>query len=126
MLLMFIGFTLIMGPLQTFAKVVPLLGSLVGGVTSIVAAVFTLLIGSTVIALAWFSSRPLLSLSIVGVGVAIAFMLGKFGKKAVKEVRETTTATSETPPVRQNVTPPSREVSTQDDSEEVTPPPRIS
>jgi hypothetical protein len=78
---MFVAFSMLMGPLQAFAKVIPLLGSLAGGVTGIVAAILTLVLGSFVIALAWFSSRPILSLSIIGVAMGIALLLGKFGKK---------------------------------------------
>jgi len=58
------------------------LGSLVGGVTGISAAVLTLLLGSIVIAIAWFASRPILSLAIVGIGFAIAIGLAKYGKKS--------------------------------------------
>ncbi|MFK5974872.1 MAG: TMEM43 family protein [Sulfurovum sp.] len=81
LLMMFIGFGMIMGPLTTLANVLPFLGFLVGGVTSVVAGVFTLILGSLVIAIAWFGARPMLSLGIIAVGVVIALALGKFGKK---------------------------------------------
>lgn len=80
-LMMFIGFILVMGPLATLAKVIPMLGSLVGGVTSVVAGILTILLGSIVISLAWFASRPMLSLLIIGIGIAAAVGLGKIGKK---------------------------------------------
>ena len=89
LVMMFISFTLVLGPLSTFAKVIPMLGSLVGGVTGIVAMALTFILGSVIIALAWFSARPLLSLSILVIGVAIAFMLGKHGKSKPATTSET-------------------------------------
>lgn len=83
--LMFMGFSMMMGILSTLAKVIPFLGSLVGGVTGIIAGVLTLVVGSIVIALAWLSSRPLLSLGILVVGIIIAIVIGKFGKPKVAE-----------------------------------------
>ncbi len=80
LLMMFIGFTMIMGPLTTLANVLPFLGFLVGGVTSVVAGAFTLILGSIVIAISWFGARPMLSIGIIVVGVVIALALGKFGK----------------------------------------------
>lgn len=80
LVLMFIGFMLVMGPLATLAKVIPMVGSLVEGASAIVAGVLTLLIGSIVIAIAWFASRPLLSLAIIGVGVGLTIVLGLFKK----------------------------------------------
>ena len=128
LVIMFIGFTMVMGPLATLAKVIPMLGSLVGGITSIVAAVFTLVLGSFVIALAWFGSRPLLSLSIIGLGVLIAFLLGKFGKKSIHNVQTAqATAPAQTPPTRQTSTPPSRQTEESAvETETTTPPPRES
>ncbi len=115
LLIMFIGFTMIMGPLATIAKVVPMFGSLVGGVTGIIAGVLTLILGSVVIALAWFGSRPLLSLGILAVGVGIAVVMAKLGKRKGEEPVHASTAS--TPPPRENdATPPPRS--------DATPPPR--
>jgi len=111
--LMFVGFSLVMGPLQTFAKVIPALGSLVGGATGIIAAILTLVFGSLIIALAWFGARPMLSLTIIGIGTGIAFMLGKFGKKKMPEATKTTSEVE-----KDTVTPPPRQSAT-------TPPPRV-
>jgi hypothetical protein len=83
--LMFMGFSIMMGILSTLAKVIPFLGSLVGGVTGIIAGVLTLVVGSVVIALAWLSSRPLLSLGILLVGIMIAIGIRKLGKQRVAE-----------------------------------------
>ncbi|SFV51001.1 hypothetical protein MNB_SV-12-1118 [hydrothermal vent metagenome] len=80
LLLMFFGFKLIMGPLATLANVIPMFGSLIGGASSIVAGVLTLLLGSIVIAIAWFASRPILSLIIIAVGIGLTVILNRFKK----------------------------------------------
>ncbi len=80
-IVMFIGFTMIMGPLSALANVLPFLGSIVSGVTGVVAGALTFILGSIVISIAWFSVRPMLSLSIIGIGVVIGLVLGKFGKR---------------------------------------------
>jgi len=108
LLIMFIGFSLIMGPLATIAKVIPMLGSLVGGATGIIAGVLTLVLGSVVISLAWFTSRPMLSLAIIGIGIAIAVGLAKFGKKKEPAAPAAETSSSATPPPRNTATPPER------------------
>lgn len=81
LVVMFLGFSMMMGILSTLAKVIPFLGSLVGGITGIAAGVLTLLVGSLVIALAWFSARPMLSLAILGIAGVIAFAVIKLGKR---------------------------------------------
>jgi len=86
-LLMYMGFVLMMGPIEAFAKVIPALGMLAGYATSVVATVLTLLLGSIVIALAWLGARPMLSLAIIAIGVGAAFVLGKFGKKKTVKVQ---------------------------------------
>lgn len=101
LLLMFFGFMLIMGPLATFANVIPMFGSLVEGASALVAGVLTLLLGSTVIAIAWFASRPILSLSIIAVGIGLTMILSRFKKEK---------APLSTPPPRRSsgATPPPR------------------
>jgi len=54
----------------------------VGGATGIVATVFTLILGSVVIAIAWFASRPMLSFAIIAGGIVIAVALAKYDKKS--------------------------------------------
>jgi hypothetical protein len=73
--LMFLGFTMILGPLQTLASIVPILGSILGMGSSIIAFILTLILGGSVIALAWFAHRPLLSGVIIVVIVGIVFIL---------------------------------------------------
>jgi len=78
--LMYTAFTMLMGILPTLAKVIPLLGSFVGAFTSIISFVFTLLVGSTVIGFAWMSSRPVLALIVISVGVVVSVGILKFSK----------------------------------------------
>ncbi len=119
LVMMYIALSMMMGIIATFAKVVPIFGSLIGGVTGLIAGALTLLLGSLVIALAWFSSRPLLSLIIIGVGVSVAFVLGKLGKKSKQASSQ---RASYTPPTGDEPTPPKQEESDGDQS--TTPPPR--
>jgi len=69
--LMFIGFTLIMGPIATLASVIPFLGNIVGAGTGIIAALLTLLLGGSIIVVAWFVYHPwlmaLLALMVGGI-----------------------------------------------------------
>ncbi|MGO4833645.1 TMEM43 family protein, partial [Rhizobiaceae sp. 2RAB30] len=65
LVVMFIGFTLIMGPLGVLADVLPPVGSLVRMGTGLVAFVLTVIIGSATIAIAWFWYRPLLSIVLI-------------------------------------------------------------
>jgi len=80
LVLMYIGFTMLMGILPTLAKVLPFLGTLVGGVTGIIAGVLTLVLGSLVIAIAWFASRPMLAIGLIVGGLVLAFVLSTLAK----------------------------------------------
>jgi hypothetical protein len=70
---LFIGFSMLFSPVKLLASYVPLLGALVSGATSLVAAAATALLGPLVIALAWFTYRPLVSLAVIAAGLAAAF-----------------------------------------------------
>jgi len=72
LLLLFIGFTLVMGPLGVLADVLPPVGSLVRMGTGIVAFILAAIVGAVTIAVAWFWYRPVLAIIIIAVGVAIA------------------------------------------------------
>jgi len=111
--LMFIGFNAIIAPLATLAKVIPMLGDVVGGIGGLFAGILTLILGTFVIALAWFGARPLLSIGLIAGAVLISFILGKRGKK--EEVKEDTFVEDEVYEKQEHTsTPPSRR----------TPPPR--
>ncbi len=105
LVLMFIGFMLIMAPLSTFANVIPMVGSLIEGASALVAGILTLLLGSVVIAIAWFASRPMLSLVIIAVGVGIPLILGEFKNSSKKPLSP---PNRNVPPQRSGATPPPR------------------
>lgn len=69
---LFIGFQLFFGLFGAIGDVIPFIGSLVRGGTALIALVLTLIVGPVTIAIGWFAYRPLLSLAIIGGGVALA------------------------------------------------------
>lgn len=72
MVVLLIGFGLFFAPVNLLASLVPLLGSLVAGATFLIALAATLLVGPTVIALAWLAYRPLLALGIIAAALLVA------------------------------------------------------
>ena len=96
--IMFLSFFGILRSFTAFSDYIPVIGPLLNGVSSVIAGVLTLIFGSLVIAIAWFSARPILSISILVIGGIIAFLLGKFGKK--RKVADTQHKSSATPPPR--------------------------
>jgi len=58
--------------LPVIGDVIPFIGTIVGAGTSLLALVFTLLVGPVVIAIGWFAYRPLLSIGIIAAGVLLA------------------------------------------------------
>jgi len=114
LLVMFIGFNAILRPLVAVANVIPFIGSIIGAGTGLVSFILTLILGSFVIALAWFASRPMLSLSIIGIGITIAALLSIKGKKKAAAMGSTPPPS---PTTREEATPSSS-------SEGSMPPPR--
>jgi len=74
---MWIGFALVFSPLSALAAVIPFLGSLVGAGAGMASFVLTLAIGPLMIAIAWFAVRPLMSIAIVAVGLALALAVAR-------------------------------------------------
>ncbi len=93
---MFLSFFTMLRFFTAFSDYIPIVGPLLNGVNSIIAGVLTLIFGSLVIAIAWFSARPMLSISILIIGGVVAFVLGKFAKK--RKGAETQSASLETSP----------------------------
>lgn len=81
LLLLMIGFALTMGPVGVIADVIPFLGTIVRMGTGLVSFVLAILVGSAVIALAWFWYRPLLALAILAVGVLVFWLAGRYAKR---------------------------------------------
>jgi Transmembrane protein 43 len=71
LLLMFIGFSLIFQILVILAKVIPPLATLLSWGTGLIAWIGTILLGGVVIAIAWFAARPLLSIAILVIVLAV-------------------------------------------------------
>jgi hypothetical protein len=67
------GFGLVLGPLSVLADIVPFVGDLIGGASSMVALAAAVLVGSVTIAVAWFASRPLLSAGLIVAGLVVAY-----------------------------------------------------
>ncbi|MDB5615275.1 MAG: hypothetical protein JWQ22_2928 [Devosia sp.] len=92
LLLLIFGFALVIGPLSVIASVIPFLGSVVGFGTGIIAWIMGLSVGTLTIATAWLFYRPLLSLIIVAVGVAVVFGIIQLGKARTKAKATSTAA----------------------------------
>ena len=69
---LFIGFKLMTMILPVLGDVIPFIGSIVGTGTTILALIFTFLVGPLVIAIGWFAYRPLLAAVIIGTGVLLS------------------------------------------------------
>ncbi|WP_377291568.1 TMEM43 family protein [Rhizobium sp. SG2393] len=74
---LYIGFSLSFSILGVIADVIPFVGSIVRFGTGLIAFALTLIIGPTVIALAWFAYRPLLSLGLIAGGIVLAIAVLK-------------------------------------------------
>ncbi|WP_343040566.1 TMEM43 family protein [Nitratireductor arenosus] len=85
LVLLMVGFSLIMRPLGVIADVIPFLGSLVRMGTSAVAFVLAVLVGFTTIAIAWFWYRPLLSIALIVIALAAAWVVGRLGRRQAAE-----------------------------------------
>lgn len=78
--MLMIAFALIMAPLGVIGDVIPFVGRIVRMGTGLVAFALAVLVGSVTIAVAWFWYRPVLSLIIIGVGVAITAVVLYLGR----------------------------------------------
>lgn len=75
--LMFFGFTLLLKPLSVLADVLPFLGSLVGGVSALIALLLSLAISLVVIAISWIVFRPLLGIALLAVAAGFFYLIKK-------------------------------------------------
>jgi hypothetical protein len=80
---LFIGFKLMTMILPVLGDVIPFIGSIVGFGTTLLALIFTLIVGPVVIAIGWFAYRPLLSIAIIGVGILLAVAFIYFRRKSL-------------------------------------------
>ena len=93
-LLLYAGFKNIFGILDTLAKVLPFLSSIVGLGTGLVSGVLALALGLIIIAIAWIWYRPLLGILLLAAVVAMIWFFTKKGKekKAQKAAEEAAAA----------------------------------
>ncbi len=77
----FIAFSMLFNPLRVLADVIPFLGTIVGFGTGLLAAVLTLVVAPTIIAVAWLAYRPLIAIAILAVGFAAAFGLSRLRRR---------------------------------------------
>jgi len=80
-ILMFVGANSVMGPIALAADVLPLLGRVTRFGTSLIAAIISLPVAFVTIALAWLAHRPVLAISLMVAGAALAFILVRFAQK---------------------------------------------
>lgn len=81
LVLLIAGFSLMMKPLSVAASVVPLLGSIVGLGTGLVAAIAGIALGTLTIGSAWLFYRPLVGLMIFAIGAALIFAIRLLAKR---------------------------------------------
>jgi hypothetical protein len=81
LVLMAVGFGLALSLLGVLADVIPFLGSIVRAGTGLLATAMAVLVGSVVIAVAWFWYRPLLALGVLVAGAAIVWLIGRMAKR---------------------------------------------
>lgn len=78
--IMFFGFMLFLKPLSVLADVIPILGSLVGGVSAVIAFLLSLGMSIVVIAISWITFRPVLGISLLVVALGCFFLIRKMTK----------------------------------------------
>lgn len=88
-----IGFAMIMEPLGVIADVIPFLGDIARLGTGLAAFLFTIIAGTTTIAIAWFYYRPVLALCVLAGGIALTVALVRFFK-AKKQAAVVTAASA--------------------------------
>lgn len=76
-----LGVFLVLRPLVVVADVVPIVGDILGAGAGLVALVFAVVVGPGVIALAWLWYRPLISIVVLGAGVATGIGLHRLAAR---------------------------------------------
>ena len=79
-LIMGMGLATIVGPLAVLGDVIPFVGSLVRGASGVVAFALAGVLSLSVIAIAWFTYRPMLSIPLLVVAGALTWWVASRGK----------------------------------------------
>lgn len=101
--MLWIAFSMMLGPLATFAAVLPPLGRAVGMFTGAVAFVLALVLAGVTIVLSWILVRPLWAVSIV---LAIVAAIALWSRKSAKAPPPAPSAFMGPPPMRPPSPPP--------------------
>jgi|GEM_PF-230440 len=91
LIFMWLGLTLVLGPVQIFSDVVPFIGSLVGVGIGLISGLIAVTLTSLTIALAWLFFRPLISLALIALCLGMVFLgfrLMRRGKGNIQEVSQ--------------------------------------
>jgi hypothetical protein len=78
MLLMWLGFCLIMGPLRALANILPFLADVAGLAIGIVAAALALPIGLGTVGIAWLFYRPIIGIAVLAIGIVLGWLLVRY------------------------------------------------
>jgi hypothetical protein len=81
-LMLCIGIGLVLRPLSVLASVLPILGDIIGAGTGIIAFLLGTTLAVITIAIAWIAFRPLLGVSILVLGGALAYGIVHLVRKA--------------------------------------------
>jgi hypothetical protein len=80
-ILLFAGFGLVLNPLVVLADVIPFLGSIVNYGTGFIAFLCGLCVWIVATAIAWFVTRPLLSVGLIAIAAIVSYLLIKMRAK---------------------------------------------
>jgi hypothetical protein len=75
--LMALGLVLLLNPLKVLADVVPLIGSVVGAGTGLIAFLLAAALSSATIAIAWLAFRPLIGVPLLALTVGLFILVGR-------------------------------------------------
>ncbi|MDP1603505.1 MAG: TMEM43 family protein [Legionella sp.] len=81
LIMIIIGFALLMRPLVVFADVLPIAGTIVGFGTGLIAFILGLGLWTIFTALAWFTTRPFLSIGLLLIVVIVGYFLLKLRRR---------------------------------------------
>ena len=84
------GISSMFTPLTNIMNKIPILGNIVNGATGLISFVLGLAISLVVIAIAWFRFRPLLSIILILIVIALIIGLKWYSKNHPKEIKEET------------------------------------
>lgn len=84
LLMMWLGFCLIMGPLQALANILPFLANVAGFAIGLVALALTLPLSLGLIGVAWLVYRPVIGLAVLALGVGAGWALVKYRHRIVQ------------------------------------------